>query len=146
MKKIIILLLIGLVNIVSAQDDQLVWPREIENGEYLVTLYQPQLETLTGNNLEGRMAISIKQGDKDLIFGASWFTVRLDTDKSSRTAVLESMDITKIKFPDIKDEENIKKLKEAIETDIESIEIVMSLDKIIASLEHLEETLLRLHT
>ena len=107
MKKILVFLFVLLVNSSFAQDEQLVWPREIESGKYVITLYQPQLETLSGNNLDGRMAISIKKGNDDLIFGASWFTVQLDTDKSSRTAVLENLDITKIKFPDIKDKRNI---------------------------------------
>ena len=35
------------------------WPREIEAGNYTVTLYQPQLETLKGNKLDGRMALSV---------------------------------------------------------------------------------------
>lgn len=139
MKKTILILLMILVNTVTAQDDQFVWPREIEKGLFVITLYQPQLETLTGNNLDGRMAISVKRDKGDMMFGALWFTVRLDTDKSSRTAVLESMDVTKIKFPDVQDELKIETLKETIEADIESVEIVMSLDKIIAGLENVEQ-------
>ena len=124
MKKLIIILLMVFVNGVTAQDDQFVWPREIEKGLFTITLYQPQLETLTGNNLDGRMAISVKRDEGDMIFGALWCTVRLDTDKSSRTAVLESMDVTKVKFPDVQDELKIEILKETIEADIESVEIV----------------------
>jgi hypothetical protein len=137
MKKLITLLLIFAGGILYAQDEMtgFDWPREIEKKDYLITLYQPQLETLEGNSLKGRMALSVKKGTEDPVFGASWFTVMLDTDKSSRTAVLESIDITKIKFPDVDDDEKMSKLEEVIEEDIESVEITMSLERIVAGLE-----------
>ena len=86
------------------------WPREIQKNEYTITLYQPQLETLEGNTLKGRFALSVKQGKKEPVFGASWFSVRLETDKTSRTAVLESIDITKIKFAEMDDTDHAKLL------------------------------------
>lgn len=119
----------------AQETDTLSWPREIEKGEYNISLYQPQLETLEGNILKGRMALSVKDKEEDMIFGALFFTVRLDTDMSSRTAVLEDLTIDKLLFPDIKDEDNIAKLREVIKKDIESTDMVMSLDKIISSLE-----------
>ncbi|MBT8302794.1 MAG: hypothetical protein KJO63_15830, partial [Maribacter sp.] len=122
----------------SQEAERLTWPRVIEKGKHTITLYQPQPETLDGNILKGRMALSIKD-DKDKIkFGALWFTVRLATDLESRTAALESMGISKVKFPDIENEKDIEKLKEIIIMDIESTEFVMSLDKIISSLESVD--------
>ena len=119
----------------SQELNEITWPREIVKGDHVITLYQPQLETLEGNNLTGRSALSVKKGKEELIFGAAWFTVRLDTDMESRTAALENLDVTKIKFSDIEDESKINQLKELIENDIESSEIVMSLDRIVAGLE-----------
>lgn len=119
----------------SQEAERLTWPRAIEKGKHTITLYQPQPETLDGNILKGRMALSIKDNQDKMTFGALWFTVRLETDLESRTASLESIGISKVKFPDIQNEKNIEKLKEVIITDIESTEIVMSLDKIISSLE-----------
>jgi len=137
MKKILTLLVLFSTAVLFAQEEEFgfEWPREIEKNAYTITLYQPQLETLEGNTLKGRMALSVKQATEDPVFGASWFTVRLDTDKSSRTAVLESIDITKIKFPDMDDAEKLSKLETVIEQDVESVEITMSLDNIIAGLE-----------
>ena len=124
--------------VAGAEDNtELVWPREIEVNEYLITLYQPQLETLEQNILDGRMALSIKKGE-EIIFGALWFDARLATDMTDRTAVLEAFEIEEIKFPDVDDESKLEQLKKIIEEDFESLEIVMSLDRILADLEEIK--------
>ncbi len=136
MKLLVIPMLLFFAGIGHSQDTEtLAWPRAIQKGDYTINLYQPQLETLEGNMLDGRMALSVKNKAEEMVFGALWFTVRLDTDMSSRTAVLEDIEINKVLFPDIKDEAKIAKLKEVIKADIESTDMVMSLDKIISSLE-----------
>ena len=123
----------------SQDAGQLEWPRAITAGDYTITLYQPQLETFNGNMLSGRMALSVKDKKDEMTFGVLWFDARLDSDKESRTAELQSLDISRVKFPDIDDDdENIKKLKELIESDIEKTSVVMSLDDIRASLESVE--------
>ena len=96
-EKSIFLVLSLLAFVGYAQQDELIWPRQIKVGDnYMITLYQPQLETLNGNLLDGRMALSVKDHKTDsnkLIFGALWFEARLSTDLESRTAVLESIAI-----------------------------------------------------
>lgn len=119
----------------SQENETLTWPRVIEKKDHTINLYQPQLETLEGNILKGRMAISVKEGTEGLVFGALWFSVRLATDLESRTAVLEDMTISKIKFPDFEDEAKLGKLQTIIIEDFKSVELVMSLDRIISSLE-----------
>jgi len=139
--KLIILsffLLLGIVPFAQENDEELSWPREIIQNEYTITLYQAQLETLDKNILNGRMALSIKKGE-DIIFGALWFSARLATDMETRTAVLEAFDIPEIKFPDVDDESKIESLKKIIKTDVESIELEMSLDRIIADLENVKQ-------
>jgi len=50
------------------------WPIEFESeGGFVTTMYQPQLESFKGNVLEGRMAVTIKAKDEDMVFGAIWF-------------------------------------------------------------------------
>jgi hypothetical protein len=136
-KILIILLLIGFIS--YAQDTNYTWPRYIEAGtNFTISLYQPQLETLEGNLLKGRMALSVKDNkdaSKKLIFGALWFEARISTDLEDRTAVLESVSIQKVKFPDIENEDNIKRLKSIIIDDFMDTKIEMSLDNIIANLE-----------
>lgn len=124
----------------TTEVNQLTWPREIQTSstDHEITLYQPQLETLKQNILEGRMAVSIKDQEGDLIFGALWFKAVLDTDKSARTAVFDNFQIPAVKFPDIEDEAKIEKLKKIIIDDILGAELVMSLDRIIAGVENVE--------
>lgn len=120
------------------KETDLNWPREIVHNEYTITLYQAQLETLNKNILEGRMALSIKKGD-EIIFGALWFNARLATDLETRIAILEAFAIPEIKFPDIEDESKIESLKEIIIKDVESLELEMSVDRILADLENVEQ-------
>ena len=57
---------IGLVG--YSQQESIEWPREIKAGtNFLVTLYQPQLETLKDNKLSGRLALSVKDSTYDFI-------------------------------------------------------------------------------
>lgn len=131
---LILFLLASTLGFAQEKEQELSWPREIVENEYTITLYQAQLETLDKNILSGRMALSIKKGE-EIIFGALWFDARLATDLENRTAVLEAINIPEIKFPDVDDESKIEALKKLIKDDLESLELEMSLDRIIADLE-----------
>ena len=115
------------------------WPIEIEakNG-VVITLYQPQLESFEGNIMEGRMAVTIKPAEKEMIFGAVWFKARISTDTENRTAVLEKMDIIKTHFPDGVSEENTAKFSSLLSAEMESWNLEMSLDRLLASMNEVE--------
>lgn len=142
MKRFNILLSIILVSLTQSlfagDEPGLTWPKEIDKNGTVVVIYQPQLESLNGNILEGRMALSVTPKDEDIIFGALWFKARLSTDYDERTAVLEKMDITKTLFPDIDDTARVQKFSRLLEEEIESWNVVMSLDRILAGLEDTE--------
>ena len=115
------------------------WPIEIESEDgFVTTLYQPQLESFNANILEGRMAVTIKPPEKEMIFGAVWFKARMSTDLDNRTVLLEKMDIIKTHFPDMLDEENINKFSKLLSEELESWNLKMSLDRILASLDEVE--------
>jgi len=115
------------------------WPMEIEGDKgFVTTLYQPQLETFEGNILTGRMALTVKPPEKEMIFGAVWFKATMETDMENRTVRLAKISIENTNFPDMVDEENITKFSGLLEEEIESWDIVMSLDRITASLEEVE--------
>ncbi|MEN8117734.1 MAG: hypothetical protein ABFS16_12185 [Bacteroidota bacterium] len=137
-----VFLIIAVTLSAKENEETLVWPREIQVKKYVITLYQPQLESLTGNNLEGRMALSVKKDKEDLIFGALWFNAKILTDMEERTAVLENLEIPKVKFPDIEDESKLETLKEVVIEDLESVNFEMSLDRILADLEEVESAAL----
>jgi len=115
------------------------WPIEIESEDgFVTTLYQPQLESFHEDILEGRMAVTIKPPEKELIFGALWFKARMATDIENRTVVLEKMDIIKTHFPDLVDEETSSKFTELLSSEMESWNLEMSLDRILASMAEVE--------
>jgi len=125
-----------------ADDDdeiRLNWPREMEIENTIVTLYQPQLESFKNNILSGRMALSAKPKDKEIIFGALWFDATVETDLDNRVVLMKSIDINKVHFPDVKDEEVIEHFTRLIEEDLESKDLEMSLDRLLADLELVEQ-------
>ena len=115
------------------------WPIEITSkSKHVITLYQPQPESFEANILEARMAVTIKPPDKEMIFGAVWFKSRMSTDTENRTVLLEKMDIIKTHFPDMVDEKKISKFSEMLTKEMESWNLEMSLDRLLASLEEVE--------
>jgi hypothetical protein len=140
MRTVFTIIVCFLGSMVFAQQDLNTWPREIKAGDnYVINLYQPQLETLEDNKLVGRMALSVIDDKDKIIFGALWFEAHLSTDLESNTAVLESFDIPKIKFPDVDNEEGMNLLKSLIIDDFSAMEIEMSIDNIISNLESIAE-------
>jgi hypothetical protein len=135
----ILLLSASLTMAESDADSKLSWPIEIESEQGIITtLYQPQLESFKENDLEGRMAVTIKVPEKEMIFGALWFRARMLTDLDDRTVLLEKMEITRTHFPDITDQEKISNFSELLSAEIESWNLEMSLDRILASLDEVE--------
>lgn len=135
---IFFLFLIFTVSGISAQDSfftELSWPREIKTDKGLVTYYQPQIDSYVANVIEGRCAISFKPKGGDLSFGAFWFRAFLQTDKETRTATLDQIDILQLQFPGVDDSTKMESAKESIRKQIEGMGIVMSLDRLIASLD-----------
>jgi hypothetical protein len=76
------------------------WPRVVPSGEDTFTVYQPQLESWEGNQLQGRFAISVlAPGGRDSAFGVATFSARTSVDKPNRTVYLENITFTSVKFP-----------------------------------------------
>lgn len=142
MKKIALLLfamVLSLNSIIANEEKELLWPKEIEKDGAVVVLYQPQLESFKGNTLEGRLALSVTIKDEAIVFGALWFKARLRTDYDNRTAVLEELAISKIHFPEYNDSVRIEKFAKLLTEEIESWNMVMSLDRILTGLEEVED-------
>jgi hypothetical protein len=80
------------------------WPQEIDASEGTIVIYQPQPESLNGNVLGGRAAISLElEGRQDPIFGVMWFTAKIDTDRDSDTAIVHHVKVERVAWPDSKD-------------------------------------------
>jgi hypothetical protein len=84
-----------------AQDQADGWPREIETDSAVVTMYQPQIDSLKGDRLFARSAISVATKPKGTpTFGAAWSTMRMTTERDSGLVRLTDVDITRIRFPE----------------------------------------------
>ncbi|MBS1975923.1 MAG: hypothetical protein JST46_01040 [Bacteroidetes bacterium] len=118
-----------------------IWPKELKTEKGgVITIYQPQPESLKGDRLVGRAAFSAKElpGD-ELQFGVFWYNATLVTDRDTRTATLESITISEVRLPGVTDENKINKLKAFLEKEIPKWEIVASLDDIAATIEQEQE-------
>lgn len=128
------ILLAGACNFAFAQTE---WPKEIAlSGGGKVVIYQPQPESLTGNLLVGRAALSVNKTKKDEpVFGAMFFEARLATNKDTRMADLESMKVTSAKFAGVEDQEKVDKLSKLIETEAMKWNLEISIDALVATIE-----------
>ncbi|HEX5168926.1 MAG TPA: hypothetical protein VFW11_07115 [Cyclobacteriaceae bacterium] len=113
------------------------WPKEITTkGGTLITVYQPQPESMKGSVLDGRAAFSVQEKSAgDLIFGVFWYTAIMVTDRDTRSVTLESITVNDVKLPGVEDTVKIEKLKSLLETEIPKWQITASLDDIISTIE-----------
>ncbi len=80
------------------------WPRQFKLGKATILVYQPQVESWTGNAINFRCAIAITKGDpKDDVFGVIWAKARTQVDKVSRIVSLDDLAVTRRDFPTLVD-------------------------------------------
>src|SRR5262245_9633562 len=76
------------------------WPRVSKGQGATISIYQPQLESWTGNVLDAYAALTIKtQGSDAVNYGVIWFTARTEIDKVNRVVTLNDFSLTKRSFP-----------------------------------------------
>ena len=135
MKNLAILVLIGLASMARGAD----WPRETQSELGLITIYQPQLGSYTGDSLRARAAISITQGDTtEPVFGAVWLSCRVATDRPNRTVKLEDVSVRRIRFPNGTDQDTAR-IADVLEEEIPRWELTFSLDELLESLANVEK-------
>jgi hypothetical protein len=97
-----LVLLLGLAPIVEAMQ----WPQQITADEGTIVVYQPQPETLKGNVLTGRAAMSLQDGSiEQPIFGAFWFESRISTDHDAGTVLIRDLKVTAVRWPESRDDQ-----------------------------------------
>ena len=110
------------------------WPREIETENGIVTIYQPQPEQLQGNMLKGRAAASLlTRNATEPTFGVFWFSARVDTDRDTGTSMMRDFVVTKVRWPDSKEEEE-RKVAETLTGLLPRTGMPLSLERLKASL------------
>ena len=81
------------------------WPRQVKLPTATLLIYQPQVESWTGNVLTFRSAVAVRPvNSKDEIFGVIWATTRTQVDRVSRIVALEDLKLTRSNFPTLPDQ------------------------------------------
>ena len=79
---------------------QLAWPRTIREGPKTLIIYQPQLDSWSGDEIQGTAAVSVATtGTDDMKYGVIWFTARTDVDKTERIVTLDEVQVLRDSFP-----------------------------------------------
>ncbi len=129
-----LLLVLGLL-LSSAAFASLEWPKEVTAQEGSIIVYQPQPESLDGNTLTGRAAMSLElKGRPDAIFGAFWFEAKIDTDRAAGTAQIRDLKVTQVRWPDSKDAGE-QRFTAVVEAAIPENGFTISLERLSASLK-----------
>jgi len=117
--------------LLSAND----WPREVLSTEGTITMYQPQIESYSGNSLRARAAVSITPIGKDEpVFGAIWVNCRVLTDRPTRTVKLVEMEVRRTRFPS-GTEADTARIAADLEEMIPRFDLTFSLDFLLESVE-----------
>jgi hypothetical protein len=113
------------------------WPKEIKaKSGSIITIYQPQPESMKGNEVQGRSAFSvIEKSGNEPVFGVFWYLAKIVTNRDTRTFTLENIKVTDVKLPGIDDSTKISKLKSLLEKEIPAWGITGSLDELISTIE-----------
>jgi hypothetical protein len=114
------------------------WPQQIDAPEGTVVVYQPQYETFKGNEVTGRAAVALTaKGKTEPVFGAFWFTAKIETDQSTDTATFRDAHVTKVRWPDSTPELE-ERFKAVVDGAVPSAGFTTSLSRFSASLEDAE--------
>jgi hypothetical protein len=96
----VVLALLALPAIAAALE----WPQEVTAEEGTIVVYQPQPESLIGDTLTGRAAMSLElEGGGEPVFGAFWFEAKISTDTDQGTALIRDVKVTNVRWPESSD-------------------------------------------
>ncbi len=120
------------------EENAVSWPRQLDGERGQIIMYQPQIESYSGDKLEARAAVSVTaKGESEPVFGAVWLEARVVTDMDTRMVSLESVKVTTAQFPSAADED-VQALTDYLEEEIPKWEMVVSMDRLLAGLENVE--------
>lgn len=115
------------------------WPKEIDIPEGKIVIYQLQPEKFEGNIISGRAAMSLEITNNNTpIFGAFWFSARVDTDTEAGTALVRDLKVTRVSWPDSTDEHEARFTSE-VENALPKNGYSISLERLSASLKEAEQ-------
>ena len=76
------------------------WPRVLQLPDASARVYQPQVESWQGNQLQFRSAVGIlPSGEDDTVFGVVWGSALTQVDRTTRRVTLSNLTLTRSNFP-----------------------------------------------
>ena len=120
--------------ILSSAATAIDWPQEVTTEEGTIVVYQPQPESLQGNTLKGRAAMSLELKDReDPIFGAFWFEAKIDNDTDAGVATIRDLKVTDVRWPESTDA-NEQRFTTVVEASLPQSGFEISTERLSASL------------
>ena len=78
------------------------WPKEIKTAKSTIIMYQPQPDSIKGDHIYARAAMSFTTSKTPApVFGAVWTDSRFSTDRESGICTIYDVNIMNIRFPGI---------------------------------------------
>jgi hypothetical protein len=109
------------------------WPRVVDLAGGQVLVYQPQINSWSGEELQFRAALAYKaDGSKDQAFGVIFASTRTQVDRVQRMVVFQDLKVSKVSFPTLPD--GGKSIAADLERQFAAKLRIMPLDKLEASL------------
>ena len=81
------------------------WPRQLPFGEGSLVVYQPQVESWEGNQIQLRAAVAARSAAGEAEhYGVIWATARTDVNRELRQVALTDLQLTRSSFPGVPDD------------------------------------------
>ena len=136
--RVCVAVVIWLSACLSAVCQAVEWPQQIEAKEGTIVVYQPQPERLAGNLLTGRAAMSLElKTQSEPVFGAFWFSARLDVNSDSGQALVRDIKVTRVTWPDSSETDEAR-FTVVVETSLPQTGFVIATEALSASLQGAE--------
>jgi len=119
------------------------WPKEITTAKSDIIIYQPQPDSMRGDHLYSRAAISFTTTKIiTSVYGAIWTDSRFSTDREAGTITIYDVKILNVRFPgiDTADPAKVQKFKDLLAEQSTAWKLVYSLDELKSSLTATQAT------
>lgn len=112
------------------------WPRDVPTPDGTVRMFEPQVESLVGDTLVSRAAISLTRpgGDALAVFGAARFTAKVSTEGRSGSAALSQIVVTRVLLPDLGDADEAR-VKAALEGALAKLHPTLPTERLSAAVD-----------
>ncbi|HTO08742.1 MAG TPA: hypothetical protein VMR86_16970 [Myxococcota bacterium] len=109
------------------------WPRQLPFGDGSLVVYQPQVESWQGNQIQFRAAVAFRSASGDAQhYGVIWASARTDVNRELRQVTLSDLALTRSSFPGVSDDgaDYLAVLRQELPLQSRTV----SLDRLVASL------------